>query len=744
MTGEFLLDWAIMAVSLFNTIQLLWLGLTILLNAERRTWGTWLAGGGTLMGGAFFVSHSAILGHGLHYVSQGMDFWWRVGWVPAVALPFAWYVVMLWYSGLWHGVDGQSWRVIPRDGRQGPWFLLTTFLAMGLIGLLIFANPLPSYWQVAQLDLSATLSVGGIPVLILVYPIYIVLCIVLSLDALRHPGPSARVMGDLARRRARPWLMAASVVLLLASLLVAWVMVWIVLSARQRAQAGITVGMAATVGWFDLVIAGLIGAAVTMLGQAIVSYEVFTGKTLPRRGFLRHWRNAVILAAGYGVVMGWSMVIQLRSVYSLLLTTILMVVFYALFSWRSYAERERYIDSLRPFVTSERLYEHLLTPQGLTPQGLRSQERSGVDWVGAQQPFRALCQDVLETRRAYLIALGPLAPLVGPPLVYPDSGSVPPFPLADVVAQFESPRTVCVGLDLSDYGGATWAVPLWSERGLIGVLLLGEKRDGGLYTQEEIEIARASGERLIDTQASAELARRLMDLQRQRLAQSQVIDQRARRVLHDDVLPGLHAAMLTLSSGGGRADGDLSGVVTMLADAHRQIADLLREMPAVTAPEVARLGLVGALRQVVEDELEAAFDEVVWQVAPEAEREMRAMPPLTAEVLFYAAREAVRNAARHGRGGDDRPLHLTIKIAYPARPLDSGQGLAGAQELGGLKIVIEDDGVGMGPAPDRSGDSGQGLALHSTMMAVIGGTLAVESMADTYTCVSLTLPSAGS
>ena len=48
MTGSFFLDWAIMAVSLFNTILLLWLGLTVLLNAERRTWGVWLAGGGLL------------------------------------------------------------------------------------------------------------------------------------------------------------------------------------------------------------------------------------------------------------------------------------------------------------------------------------------------------------------------------------------------------------------------------------------------------------------------------------------------------------------------------------------------------------------------------------------------------------------------------------------------------------------------------------------------------------------------
>jgi len=52
-------------------------------------------------------------------------------------------------------------------------------------------------------------------------------------------------------------------------------------------------------------------------------------------------------------------------------------------------------------------------------------------------------------------------------------------------------------LALHQAGGAVWAVPLWSERGLIGALLLGEKRDGGLYTQEEIEIARATGERCV-------------------------------------------------------------------------------------------------------------------------------------------------------------------------------------------------------------------------------------------------------
>ena len=37
-----------------------------------------------------------------------------------------------------------------------------------------------------------------------------------------------------------------------------------------------------------------------------------------------------------------------------------------------------------------------------------------------------------------------------------------------------------------------------------------------------------------------------------------------------------------------------------------------------------------------------------------------ALALLIAEVLYYAARETIRNAARYGRDGDgSRPLHLT-------------------------------------------------------------------------------------
>lgn len=722
-----MLNWAVMAVSLFNTILVLWLGLTILLNVERYTWGVWLTGGGLLISGAFFVSHTAIFGYGLSTISRELDFWWRLGWLPVILSPFVWYLAILWYSGFWNKAKRlQAHDVETLYRRQRPWFFLISLSVVGLFGLLLFANPLPSYTQVAQLHLSATPTVANIPLLILVYPIFIVFCIVLSLDALRHPAPSERVMGDLARRRAWPWLMAASMVLLVVSLLVGWIMFWIISMARQREISNVTLSMTRTVTWFDLIISILIAVAIILVGRAIVSYEVFTGRTLPRRGFFRHWRNVVILGAGYGSVVGGSLTFDLRPIYSILMMTILIALFYALFSWRSYAERESYIAQLRPFVTSQRLYEHLLTPTTATPPE-----------VDAKTPFYALCADVLGARVAYLTAIGPLAPLVGPALAYPNANLLPLPALREIIAEFKSPQTMGGPVDPTRYRGAMWAIPLWSERGLIGVLLLGEKIDGGLYTQEEIEIARASGERLIDTQASAEIARRLMALQRQRLTESQVLDRRTRRVLHDDILPNLHAAMLTLSSRQvhsnskpppATANDLLADVVSLLADVHHQIADLLREMPTTTSPEVTKLGVIGALRRVVEEEMVDAFDDVIWQVEPNVEAHTQTIPTLIAEVFFYAAREAIRNVARHARTDDaGDPLALRLTASWE----------------NGLRVGIEDNGVGIDLGSESSasnGGIGQGLALHSTMMAVVGGSLSVESGPGMYTRVLLTLP----
>ena len=99
MTGLIWMDWAILTISLVNTILLFWLGLMVLLNTDQRTWGVILSSGAMLLGGVFFFSHTAIVGYSPVLSHPDIETWWRAGWVPITCLPFAWYAVMLWYSG---------------------------------------------------------------------------------------------------------------------------------------------------------------------------------------------------------------------------------------------------------------------------------------------------------------------------------------------------------------------------------------------------------------------------------------------------------------------------------------------------------------------------------------------------------------------------------------------------------------------------------------------------------------------
>lgn len=707
MSNILLLDWAIMAVSLFNTILLTWLGLTVVFNAERRDWGVWIATIGLMLGALFFFSHTAIVGLGLNQLTwRNMVFWWTAGLVPAVMLPYAWYVIMLWYAGFWN-----TPRTRLRQ-RQNIWLgIITGMLFFGLVALItgVLLLAIPSR-TLDPLRGFIRYSIFGIPVLAAGYSVFVLACIGLSLDALRQPAASRRVMGLVARRRAQPWLSSASLALMVVSLLVTGVMLWIMQDANQRTFLEIYLGAQLTISILDLLISAIIGVVIVLLGRAVVSYEIFTGKTLPRRGLLRQWRQAVMLAVGYGIVIGGTIAIQLRPLYSLLLTTMLMTFFFAMVSWRTFAERERYIAQLRPFVASNRLVEQIIAQSD--PQE--------VDFI---TPFYALCADVLDARLAYLAALGPMAPLVGPPISYPASAT-PMTSLTHITERLNKAETDMISLDSDEFGAAIWAIPLWSERGLSGVLLLGEKSDEGLYTQEEIEIARVISERLIDTHASAEMSRRLMEIQRQRLAQSQIIDQKTRRVLHDDILPDIQAALISLSGATGNGAGEQRNqALRLMTDAHKQISDLLHDMPTTNAPEVARLGFTTAFQRSVENDFATVFDKIEWQVSPRAETAAAALPTLTAEVVFYAAREAVRNAAKHGRGvNGERPLSLTISMEFAEQ----------------LAITIVDDGVGVGNS--ETAGSGQGLALHSTMMAVVGGSVVVETAADQFTRITLTVP----
>jgi signal transduction histidine kinase len=229
------------------------------------------------------------------------------------------------------------------------------------------------------------------------------------------------------------------------------------------------------------------------------------------------------------------------------------------------------------------------------------------------------------------------------------------------------------------------------------------------------------GERLIDNQASKELSERLMELERQHLTETRVIDQRTRRTLHDEILPRLQTAMIELSSKSKRS----IEVIKEMSKIHHQLTDVLHELPGIREPELTNLGLIDALQKSIEYEYRPCFNTITWQIDDTVQSKISTIPEYTREVLYHATREAVRNAARHGkRSDDDQPLNLTIDISWDH----------------GLEIKVQDDGIGFDPASKDGITDGQGLELHSTLMAVVGGSLAVESVPDKYTLVQLKLP----
>jgi signal transduction histidine kinase len=441
---------------------------------------------------------------------------------------------------------------------------------------------------------------------------------------------------------------------------------------------------------------------ILLLGQAMTKYELFTGKVLPRLGLSSQWERAILLAGGYGLLMGGALVWGLEPAYAILLTALLMTAFFVLVGWRAHVEWESSMRQLRPFVASQRWYDALVsTPPAGQP---------------APDPFRALCEDLLNTTVAYLIPVGPTAAFVQPQ-VYPAEPASPIPSLAPLAQQIVADASLILPVEPDRHAGATWAVPLWHERGPVGVLLVGPRRDGGLYAREEIEIARSTGERLIDAAASLALSQRLMRLQRERMVTTQLLDQQTRRVLHDEVLPLIHTAMLSL------ADGQpAEAVIQQLSGAHGQVSDLLRELPPAVTPEIARLGLVGALRKAVDVEFSGAFAKVDWHCGENVEAQAASLSPVAAETLYYAAREAVRNAAKHAQpAGGSRELRLQITARA-----------AGSH----LQITVEDSGPGF----QHESGQGQGLALHSTLMAIVGGSLSVDTIPGQRTQVQLTLP----
>jgi signal transduction histidine kinase len=235
-------------------------------------------------------------------------------------------------------------------------------------------------------------------------------------------------------------------------------------------------------------------------------------------------------------------------------------------------------------------------------------------------------------------------------------------------------------------------------------------------------------------------------LLRRRIVDVKLLGAQQRRVLHDEILPQMHLALLrletlrslpntkpllptSLEASEHCREQALHEAIDMISDAHRRLATMMRTTATGAPYRLERDGLMKAIRTMLEQDFQHAFDEVEWCVPDETAACIdEATPPAIAELIFAAVQEALRNAARHARASDvHRRLGLTLKATYsPESPY--------------LEVVVADDGVGIASASRSTTSTGGGLLTHSALLAIAGGSLAIKSAPGEGVTVRILLP----
>ncbi len=516
----------------------------------------------------------------------------------------------------------------------------------------------------------------------------------------------------------------------------------------------------------DLGANGAVALVILLIGYSIVRHGILIDRPLARRGFFEQWRGIVIVATAVAILIVLIITFTRSSLGGLLLITSLATVAYALFTWSSYTAHDRYIALLGPFVRSTSLRHWLNTNRRKTEQDL-------------ENLFFHLCHDVLAVRFAYLTIMAgnvrrnfsyrwPAETMLGAKLVLPkkrneavdgmntesrsqDAGASTPrtnysngnWIKGNGVAS-EAPRRVQIilhGLPM-----ICWVLPIYDERGLVATLYLGPREDGGSFTDEDMNLAHACGQRILDTLGDHEAMQAVAGLLRRRIVDVKLLGAQQRRVLHDEILPQMHLALLRLemlrslpnarpnlplsleASELGREQA-LNEAIDLISGAHRRLASMMRTTAPGAPHRLERDGLMHAIRTMLEQDFQNAFDEVEWCVSEETAACIdEVMPPAIAELIFAAVQEALRNAARHARGSDvHRHLHLLLKASY-----SSGNPY--------LEVIVADDGVGIASASSSTMGTGGGLLTHSALLAIAGGSLTLKSAPGEGVTVRILLP----
>ncbi|GHO64909.1 hypothetical protein KSC_038010 [Ktedonobacter sp. SOSP1-52] len=779
-----------LALSIFNLMAFLWLACTVWLNGDRRSMIARVGVVGLILSALFFFIH-ALLISGPYAQSASLvtaDTLWRLIWLPALGVPYIWFMIGLHYASL----INVKWE------RRRPLLLLCSALLGGSVLLLLVLNQATftfarSIRLFAYDDIPQDTSTGYFSPLVLLPIMFLVYVTFCAIGPWFTPGRVARLLkvllffliGKRTRLRSASlgnnivdafwedkmeaeqleepvlsWHQARPGLLLAALLMVAlttslgvlgvWSMVnWLRHGKIQPVSLPVSGHQAEMLPLnlmiIDILAVGCVACILLLIGYSVVRHGILIERPLARRGFFEQWRGIVIVSCVVAVGIACFVAITRSNVSGLLILTSLATGTYALFTWSNYTAHDRYISMLRPFLRSTTLSHWLKTDLRKTEQNM-------------EDLFFHLCKDVLAVECARLDVLaGPIkrrfsyrwheeeetetqeTPLLERQQTTPQRAvSVPNERRTTRLRKPYRVQAYRIQLRLQGREALCWVVPIYDDLGLVAKLYLGPREDGAGFTDEDMDLAHACGQRILDTLRDHEAMLAVAGLLRRRTVDVKLLGAQQRRVLHDEILPQMHLALLKLETmrpfimgrqeviSSQQAEQSFNDAVTIISDAHRQLAAMMRATVTSAPHRLERDGMMQAIHTLITQDFRQSFDEVEWQVPEETARIIDDMvPPAIAELIFAAVQEALRNAARHARGADvHRKLKLTLSASCDPD----------------LEVIVADDGVGILSASNTTTGTGGGLLTHSALLAIVGGSLTVQSEPSHGVAVRLVLP----
>ncbi|MBV9229426.1 MAG: hypothetical protein JOZ18_08940 [Chloroflexi bacterium] len=783
-----LLQTIAVALSIFNVVAFLWLTFTVWLNGARHSLIARVGVVGLGLSALFFFIHALLISAPLTQTAGLVtsEFLWRLCWVPALGGLYIWFVIGLHYAAL----INEGWH------RRRPYLLIacgllgcsvlallivnrSTFTFVGTLHLLTYGSML------AHTSISVFSPLILVPVLFLCY---VTFCAIGPWFTPARVGRILRVLWYAATRSkqitslrhslvdafwndqesveeleepilswhlARPGLLLAALLMfgLIISLgvLGIWsISNWLKLEGEPTVSASAQLDtIPLNLILLDIFATGSVALIILLVGYSIVRHGILIERPLARRGFFEQWRGIVIVATTVAIFIALLIVFTRSSLSGLLLITSLATGAYALFTWSSYTAHDRYITLLRPFLRSTNLRHWLNADLQKTEQSM-------------EDLFFHLCKDVLEVRCARLIVLAGSVkrsfnyrwPVMDKQDEAEERQKNVAFEAAVVReklpvtthlsgVRMSSVKTTNIGayrvrMTVQGLPIICWVLPIYDELGLVAKLYLGPRQDGAGFTDEDMDLAHACGQRILDTLRDHEAMLTVAGLLRRRIVDVKLLGAQQRRVLHDEILPQMHLALLRLEtlrplvsgeherSSNAGSDQALNEVITSISDAHRRLAAMMRATTTSAPHRLERDGMMHAIHTMIQQDFQQAFDEVEWLVSEETvSRIDEVVPPAIAELIFAAVQEALRNAARHARGADvHRRLRLSVQASCSPH----------------LEIIVADDGVGVLSSSSSTTGTGGGLLTHSALLAIAGGSLTVKSAANEGVTVRIFLP----